>query len=59
MNGMQELETKSQKVAARAAYSDERGMDGGDGCLIVLRSPTKGPSAAAHRPRADAERGDF
>jgi len=29
MNGMQELETKSQKVAARAAYSDERGMDGG------------------------------
>jgi ubiquinone biosynthesis protein COQ4 len=29
MNGMQELHTKSPKAGPRAAYSDERGMDGG------------------------------
>ena len=37
----------------------ERRVDGGDGFVVVLRSPGERPSAAAHRPRADADGRQF
>ena len=37
----------------------ERRVDGGDGFVVVLRSPGERPSAAAHRPGADADRRQF
>ena len=37
----------------------ERGVDGADGVVVVLRSPGEGEASAADGPRANAERRDL
>jgi hypothetical protein len=37
----------------------QRGVDGRPGFVVVMRSPGESPTAAAHRPRADADGRDL